>query len=999
MRFHYQAFSQRRWRLLAIGFCSLALISCGGGGGGANEDGGGVPQPDPGVSISVTFVKGFVSGAACTLFEIGAGGGLGAEIANATTANGQADFGGDIAYEGNALVSCSGGNYIDEATGSSFTAPQMRAVVTINGDATFVVSPLTEISTLLAETAGDLATSLTTYSTLVETVFGITSNITQTVPSDLNTAAAANDAAGQYATVLALLSQLNQNSTGDLSGLIADLTQDLADDSFADTTLQNMGQALLDLAGSPVAGNLSEAAINTILTNAGIPDVSPPGPVADTPNILLIISDDQGLDSSAEYDFTMDPPNTPNISALAEQGLVFENVWAAPTCAPTRAAIITGKHGVNNGVVSLPGDIRDEDETIFELLSSNQATQNYASAFFGKWHIGGGNAPETDPVDNGIPYFAGSVQGNIASYTNWELTIDSTDVSAQTSTSSEYVTSRLTNLAEDWIAQQDSPWFVWFAHHAPHSPFHWPDETLHAQGAEPAGGCDIGANRRSCYLAMIEAMDSEIGNLLDSLPQEQRENTIIIYVGDNGSPAQARDTLTTTGGEVKGSLNEGGVRVPMIVSGYGVTRVDERETRLVAVTDIYATIAELAGGGINSINDSLSLVGYLSTTDGENRTHAYSDYTDTGSVDGWTVRNATHQLVHDDAAAQEEVLYELSPGTFNVTDVTGSAPEILYELQVEGAEVRGELGDLTAMPQGDTVDITDGGSSGIFTLRASTCARFVRAYTASAINQAGTPQNAADDEMFTADMSLSVSNGVCTMVTNNIPNHDLQDVDLFANPVSEQNFSYNIPVAPEFAENVTPLSLDRLQGVFLNGVRIDIFAAACVGVNPPMEATGCGVNPPVSEIWRFDPLFDGNSFAEDSHNAHTQPSGAYHYHGDPHALYDESGATESGVIGFAADGFPIFGSFISDAGLIREVVASYQLKQGNRPVIDLGGSSAQHSEQPYDGTFRQDYEYVEGSGDLDECNGMTVDGIYGYYVTDGFPYVLGCYRGTPDASF
>ena len=99
------------------------------------------------------------------------------------------------------------------------------------------------------------------------------------------------------------------------------------------------------------------------------------------------------------------------------------------------------------------------------------------------------------------------------------------------------------------------------------------------------------------------------------------------------------------------------------------------------------------------------------------------------------------------------------------------------------------------------------------------------------------------------------------------------------------------------------------------------------------------------------------------------------------------------MIGFAADGYPIFGSFFDDGAGIREAQSSYQLRSGGRPSGpgDPGGM--------YDGTYRDDYEFVSGSGDLDACNGMVRNGVYGYYVTQRFPYVLGCFTGTPDSSF
>lgn len=759
---------------------------------------------------------------------------------------------------------------------------------------------------------------------------------------------------------------------------------------------------LILLLGLALAGCGGSDSTATVVTppNPVVPvdpvDPVDPEPTSDKPNILLIIADDQGIDSSADYSFTQDPPTTPNISELAAKGLVFDNNWATPTCAPTRAAIITGKHGVNTGVLSVPGDLDDEEETIFEFLAANENTQDYASALFGKWHLGGANTSETDPIDNGVPYFAGTLQGGINNYNRWDLTTVSIDSSVETVRSLEYNTSKLTELATDWIGAQDSPWFVWLAYSSPHSPFHWPDEALHTRTGQTETTCanastnDNEAVLRECYLAMIEAMDTEIGNLLNSMTDEERANTIVIYVGDNGTPVQVRDASLLGADQAKASLHEGGVRTPLIISGFGVGREGERETRMVSVTDLYATIAELAGSDVHSVNDSISLVDYFSHNAGEDRTHTYADYS-SNRVDGWTIRNHTHQLIHDH---DEETLHALSPNTLGNVDVTNIASEELYELQVEGAEIRGELGNLVAYPQGEALDITHGGDHGIMNIRASTCARFVKEYTASAYDIFGTASE-SDDVLLISNVSISVENGECIVESNNIPNHNFQDTATFPanNVTSEQNFVYRIPAAPKFADAVTPLDVSNEQGFFINGVKIDIFAAACLGFGD--ERTQCGRNADLgTNEWRFDPMFEANGFSTDSHNAHTQPNGAYHYHGNPNALFTQSASEESGVIGFAADGFPIFGSYVNDKGQIRKVTSSYQLKAGDRPIIDVGGSSANYSQRPYNGAFRQDYEYVEGSGDLDECNGMTYGGIYGYYVTDGFPYVVGCHKGT-----
>jgi hypothetical protein len=142
-------------------------------------------------------------------------------------------------------------------------------------------------------------------------------------------------------------------------------------------------------------------------------------------------------------------------------------------------------------------------------------------------------------------------------------------------------------------------------------------------------------------------------------------------------------------------------------------------------------------------------------------------------------------------------------------------------------------------------------------------------------------------------------------------------------------------------------------------------------------------------------MYSGNDFGTDSHNAHSQPDGGYHYHGSPVALFSDDSTTESPVIGFAADGFPIYGPYIDDGEGIRKVVSGYTLIAGDRVSQDGEGAFPGGS---YDGTYRDDYEFSD-AGDLDECNGMEHNGDYGYYVIDSFPWVMGCFSGSPDTSF
>lgn len=263
---------------------------------------------------------------------------------------------------------------------------------------------------------------------------------------------------------------------------------------------------------------------------------------------------------------------------------------------------------------------------------------------------------------------------------------------------------------------------------------------------------------------------------------------------------------------------------------------------------------------------------------------------------------------------------------------------------------------------------------------------------------------------FNGSLTVTVANGKCVFSGNEIPNHDFNDGNArFATPVSEQLGNYEVSATPQMAEEQTDLSLNTVNAILLNGVVVDLLAAACYGVgNEPLgdEKIGCG-DQQIANPWRYDPMSSLNNFGTDSHNAHPQPDGTYHYHGNPKALFEQDCdilAMTSPVIGFAADGFAVFGPCINDNGTIRKAKSSYRLKDngGQRqpvagyitPIAGTGNIASGN----YDGQFRGDYYYDAQYGDLDECNGMTINGQYGYVVTDSYPWLMACLKGTVDPS-
>lgn len=295
---------------------------------------------------------------------------------------------------------------------------------------------------------------------------------------------------------------------------------------------------------------------------------------------------------------------------------------------------------------------------------------------------------------------------------------------------------------------------------------------------------------------------------------------------------------------------------------------------------------------------------------------------------------------------------------------------------------------VTPSSEPQTLDITDS----IFTERSADCATYANTYFANV-------NDVQRSQAFQADVTVSDDGSSCTLSSDGIPNHDFNAGPAnFATAVAEVDRSFNITRSPAIASSSTALSQSTYNAIMLNGVVLDLLSAGCYNPDDPMAdadgntTTGCMASDP----WLIDPLGTDNKFGADSHNAHTQPDGTYHYHGNPNAMFDDNpGSSGSPVIGFAADGFPIYGSYFLDPAtdIVRKAVSGYTLKSGSR-----GTQSDTNPGGNYDGTYVDDYEFTD-AGDLDACNGMTVNGQYGYYVIDSFPWVMRCISGTPDSSF
>jgi len=251
--------------------------------------------------------------------------------------------------------------------------------------------------------------------------------------------------------------------------------------------------------------------------------------------------------------------------------------------------------------------------------------------------------------------------------------------------------------------------------------------------------------------------------------------------------------------------------------------------------------------------------------------------------------------------------------------------------------------------------------------------------------RAGAPANGSA----TNRVTITIEGDKRVIRANGWPDHPPGQFPNRGNPntISPQDYTFRVPLKPPAADK--PVSSARSWfGIALNGV--------------PFE-------PGTAEFWNNDRTWNYEAMSGfinlglDENRAHVQPSGAYHYHGLPTGLMSRLGGDRKKMllVGYAADGFPIY----TDQGYsdpkstnspLKKMRSSYQLKKGERPDGPPG---------KYDGKFTADYEYVKGSGDLDECNGRLgvtpeyPQGTYHYFITTEFPQLSRLWRGTPDASF
>jgi len=458
---------------------------------------------------------------------------------------------------------------------------------------------------------------------------------------------------------------------------------------------------------------------------------------ADKPNIVFILADDLGWAELGSYGQTK--IRTPRLDQLAKEGMKFTRAYSGnAVCAPSRCVLLTGKHPghaeVRNNRSMIPAGevegqhpIPDDEVTIAELL----AKDGYKSGIFGKWGLG--NMTSTgNPLKQGFDRFYGyNCQGHAHSYypaTLWsddkrvplkndppvpghgtlEKGADPNDpASYEMYKGQDYASDRINEQVLEFVKDnKDEPFFLYYPTIIPHLALHVPDEELkpyHDLGwndppfTRPKGGYTPHYTPKAAYAAMITRMDRYIGNVLDLLDDlGLSDNTIVVFTSDNGATYlddvdyKFFESVGPLRG-LKGSLYEGGIRVPQIVRWPGKVKPGSETGFVTGFEDWLPTILDMADATAKAPEtvDGISIVPTLLGKNQGERDFLYREFGGYGGQQSvwlgekWKGirQDITNKKANKNRDPLKIELYDLENDISESKDVAADHPEVVKEIE------------------------------------------------------------------------------------------------------------------------------------------------------------------------------------------------------------------------------------------------------------------------------------------------------------------------------
>ncbi len=331
---------------------------------------------------------------------------------------------------------------------------------------------------------------------------------------------------------------------------------------------------------------------------------------AKSPNFIVIMADDLGYGDVGFHGSTQ--INTPYLDDLAASGIVFEKGYvSAPVCAPSRAGFITGRNQVsfgfdNNLAASQPGfdpefgGLPVDVPTVPRLLQ----IAGYRTGLVGKWHLG--EHTQFHPLNRGFDDFWGLLAGARTYYDTPQSPSRTIQSNYTDDPKITYLTDDMTREAVRFIERnKDNPFYLFLSYTAPHSPMEALDEDL-------ALYSHIEDEGRRIYAAMVHRMDVGIGKVIKAVDDLNiRENTLVVFLSDNGGPNDQNYSINPPLNGQKGILLEGGIRVPFVISWPGTLAKGKTYPHSITSLDLAPTFLNLAGETPPENLDGTDLMPYL----------------------------------------------------------------------------------------------------------------------------------------------------------------------------------------------------------------------------------------------------------------------------------------------------------------------------------------------------------------------------------------------------
>lgn len=394
------------------------------------------------------------------------------------------------------------------------------------------------------------------------------------------------------------------------------------------------------------------------------------------PNILLIVSDDQGY-ADTGFQGAKDIP-TPHLDRLAKSGIRFTSGSVThPFCSPTRAGLMAGRYqqrfGHERNPFYEPTDHREGLPTSETLLPARLRDAGYATGWIGKWHLGA--APEFAPQKRGFAETYGFIGGGhrfrdwqINAAVEYQVPIERNGVTVETPA---HLTEAFGREAAAFVKRHASePWFLYLAFNAPHTPHEPTPERL-------ARFASIKDPTRQKYAAQVSLMDDAIGETLGALRESGQESrTLVFFFSDNGGPVGVNGSDNTPLRGAKGTVYEGGVRVPFLMAWPGKIPGGRNDDRPVSSVDVFATSLAAAGAPMPTDKkyDSVNLLPYL-TGEKSGAPHERLFWRNGALL---AVREGDWKLVR--GAGKSDELYNLATDIAESRDVAAANPAVLARL-------------------------------------------------------------------------------------------------------------------------------------------------------------------------------------------------------------------------------------------------------------------------------------------------------------------------------